>query len=430
VGRRRATGQRSCPDWIKEYIDVLAPNSEAPEKFHFWVAVSTIAGALRRRVYIDQGTFQWYPNFFIVLVGEPGIVKKGTAIKTGLRLLRNIPGVNLGSDVATWQGFLKQLEEAQDSFAIGPANGPIAERKHITTCALTIPITEWGTFIDPRDPIMINMLTKLWDCEDGISLSKTTLTQGDITIVNPFVNMLAATTPTWMRDNIRTQFGGWGLSSRIIFVFASRPARIVTFPDEFQTAQILRERMKPLQADLVAISQLQGTYTITPEARAYAKEWNNAHVDRQVNLQTQPEHNPWLSYYLARKLDYSFKLAMVYSASRSDTLVIDRLEIADAIARMDEVEGEMRNIFGESERASPSGASAAARINSHAWGHLYRGLQVNPRMRPDHVQRFLARYMDFRSAKDFLIQLIAMNYIAQEQDAEGLWVTLGPEARP
>ncbi len=392
------------------------------------MAVSTIAGVLRRRVCIDQGTFKWYPNFFIVLVGEPGIVKKGTAIKTGLRLLRDIPGVSIGSDVATWQGFLKQLEESTDSFAIG--DGPLATRKHVTTNALTIPITEWGTFIDPNDPIMINMLTKLWDCEDGISLSKTTLTQGDITIINPFVNMLAATTPTWMRDNIRTQFGGWGLSSRIIFIFASRPARIVTYPDELQTARALNSRLEPLAADLLTISKLQGTYTITEAARAFTREWNLAHVDRQINLAAQPDHNPWLSYFLARKLDYSHKLAIVLAAARRSELVIDRAEIVDAVARMDEVEGEMRNIFGERERLAPAAASAAARVNNASWGPLYLALQANPRLPAPVVSGFLARYMDFRSANDFMAQLISMQYLTREQDADGLWCRLGPQAQP
>jgi hypothetical protein len=420
--------QRHFPDWIEEYINVLAPNSEAPEKFHFWVAVSTIAGVLRRRVCIDQGTFKWYPNFYIVLVGEPGIVKKGTAIKTGLRLLRDIPGVSIGSDVATWQGFLKQLEESIDSFAIG--DGPLAFRKHVTTNALTIPITEWGTFINPEDPIMINMLTKLWDCEDGISLSKTTLTQGDITIINPFVNMLAATTPTWMRDNIRTQFGGWGLSSRIIFIFASRPARIVTFPDELQTAKLLAERLAPLSTDLLAISKLRGNFEITQDARAFAKQWNSSHVDRQINLASQPDHNPWLSYFLARKLDYSFKLAIVLAAARRSELVIDYPEITDAIARMDEVEGEMRNIFGERERMAPAAASAAARVNNAAWGPLHLALKANPRLPASVTQSFLARYMDFRSANDFMSQLVSMQYLTREQDIDGLWCTLGSKAEP
>ena len=51
-----------------------------------WVGVSTIAGALRRKVWIDQAYFKWYPNFYIILVAPPGIVAKSTTASLGMRL--------------------------------------------------------------------------------------------------------------------------------------------------------------------------------------------------------------------------------------------------------------------------------------------------------------------------------------------------------
>ena len=136
------------------------------------------------------------------------------------------------------------------------------------------------------------------------------------------------------------------------------------------------------------------------------------------------------SYFLARKLDYSHKLAIVLSAARRSDLVIDSSEMVDAIARMDEVEGEMRNIFGERERLSPASASAAARVNNASWGPLYLAFRSNERLPASIVQGFLARYMDFRSANDFMAQLVSMQYLTREQDAEGIWITLGPRAAP
>lgn len=419
---------RQLDDWIKFYCDTLA-HGEAPEKFNFWVAVSTIAGALRRRVSINEGTFKWFPNFFIVLVGEPGVVKKGTAMKTGIRLLRDVPGVTLGSDVATWQGFLKQLENSLDSFPVGQINGHLLTQRHLTTCALTICITEWGTFINPRDDQMISMLTKLWDCEDDVSLSKTTSTQGDITIVNPFVNMLAATTPGWLRDNIKIQFGGWGISSRIIFVYANRPAHIVAYPSrQVAEAAALTARLGYLTTDLQAIAGMRGEYRLTADAFAYGDLWYRQHADRRINIAIQPDASSWLKDFLSRKFDQAHKLAMVIAASRRDTLVIEQADLADALARMDEVENEMLSIFGQKDTAPA--VSAAARINNHAWNHLAVGLADNPLMPKPHLHRFLARYMDYRAANNFLEQLVAMHWLQQEQHPDGLYITLGPEAPP
>src|SRR3954469_23194853 len=110
---------RHFPDFLTAYVESFAPRSEAPERFHYWCAVHTIAGALRRRVYIDEGTFRWYPNFYIILIGPPGTVKKSTTINVGARLIREMPGAFVGSDCTTWQAFVEEVAQARDMFAEG-----------------------------------------------------------------------------------------------------------------------------------------------------------------------------------------------------------------------------------------------------------------------------------------------------------------------
>jgi hypothetical protein len=419
LGRRPTA--RNFPDWITAYCRAVE-HSEAPEKFHFWTAVSTLAGALRRHVWIDQSIFKLYPNFFIVFVGEPGIVTKSTAIGGGLKLLREI-GANVGPSVATWQGFLKRLEQSIEGFSIGDATTPLADRKHVSTCAVTMHVTEWGTFIDPRDHLMVNMLTDLWDCKDGIALDKTTATQGDTTIVNPFVNMLAATTPKWMYDNIRGQFGGWGLSSRIIFVFAARPRCVIAFPGAATQAESRDGVMRSLAGDLRRISELNGAFRISDEVLAYGQTYREELSERQIALATEPDSNPWLRYFLARKFDYILKLGMVLSVSRSSSLVLELDDFIGASARMDEVEHELLEIFG---RNDPDELSRSVRTNHTAWNHLRHCLESEGPQPRHIIHRFLTRYMTFREAEALIEQLCASQLISQFQDASGLWLTLVP----
>ena len=68
---------RNHADWLTAFMD-YASYGEAPRHMYFWTGVSAIAGALRRKVWIDQAYFKWYPNFYIVLVAPPGIVSKST----------------------------------------------------------------------------------------------------------------------------------------------------------------------------------------------------------------------------------------------------------------------------------------------------------------------------------------------------------------
>lgn len=91
---------RHFDDWLKTYM-LYTRDSESPDEFHFWTGVSTIAGALRRRVWIDMRKFLWTPNFYIILVGPPGIVTKSTTTSVGYNLLRHVEGVHFGPDSAT-----------------------------------------------------------------------------------------------------------------------------------------------------------------------------------------------------------------------------------------------------------------------------------------------------------------------------------------
>jgi len=58
---------RHFPDWLSAYIS-YSGYGEAPKYMSFWTGVSTIAGALRRRCWIDQTYFKWFANFYVILV--------------------------------------------------------------------------------------------------------------------------------------------------------------------------------------------------------------------------------------------------------------------------------------------------------------------------------------------------------------------------
>src|SRR3990167_3769970 len=116
MGPRMST--RYFPNWLRAFAE-HTELSEAPRAYHFWTGVSTIAGALRRQVWIDQRYFQWTANFYIVLVGPPGIVTKSTSMRTGIKMLQELPGVHMGPQSMTWQGLTLSLAESADLVPFG-----------------------------------------------------------------------------------------------------------------------------------------------------------------------------------------------------------------------------------------------------------------------------------------------------------------------
>lgn len=396
---------RHHADWIKAYVETLTPKGEAPERFHYWVAVSTIGAALRRRVYLDMGTFKWIPNFYIVLVGPPGTVKKSTTLGVGASLLHDVPNVNVGADCSTWQSFVEEVGRAQDIFAQGDVEVHFSEEAllnqvNTVTCAVTLAISEFGTFFDPEDRQMVNVLTELYDGKSDIPWVKKTKTQGQDNIINPFVNIVAATTPAWMTDNFKGQFGGWGLSSRIIFMHADRPERYVPYPDEVWGAELKTWR-QPFLDDLIEISQLKGVVQISPQVRAFWRKWYPAHGDRKQSIESHANHDPWLSYYLARKPDHINKLAMVLAISRGRMVILEE-DMHEAVQRCDQVEEELGKIF-----ASQATETRDGRLNNDVWRGIANGiLRSGGRVHEQMTFTFASQFMDYRKSKDLIDLLV------------------------
>jgi hypothetical protein len=369
-------------------------------------------------------------------------VKKSTTINVGVGLLREVPNVILGADCSTWQSFVEEVAEAKDIFAEGDDQhvelDSLLDQTHTVTSAITLAISEFGTFFDPEDRAMVNVLTELYDGKVNSAFTKRTKTQGTDTIMNPFVNIIAGTTPDWMRDNFRGRFGGWGLSSRIIFLHCDEKERSVAFPHKLWAGTYERT-MASFTADLIEISKLQGTYTFSPDAESLYEELYDAHGRRQTALNRHPHHDPWLSYYLARKLDHVIKLAIVLAASRRSELLITLADMRDSVARCDEIEHELGKVF-----QSRQSDNRDVRLNMDVWRGIENGIkrysseqpsdETNPlawdgRIRQVEIFSFMIQYMDHGKGQRLLDQLIAGHWLHAESEPGGVFYSFGENAQ-
>jgi hypothetical protein len=100
---------RLLENWIQSYL-VYTAESEAPEEYHVWTALSTIAGAMRRRSFFNMGYFLLYPNLYVVLVGPAG-AKKSTSMAIGRKLIAEIPGINFSVDSITRERLILDMSQ-------------------------------------------------------------------------------------------------------------------------------------------------------------------------------------------------------------------------------------------------------------------------------------------------------------------------------
>lgn len=323
---------RNHQDWLKAFVD-FASLGEAPLSFYFWTGVSTIAGALRRRVWIDMKQFQWVTNQYIILVAPPGIVSKSTTAAVGMNLLKEVPGINFGPDVVTWQKLVEDMSKANE-MVYWPAR-----ELYLPMSCVTISSSEFGNLLDPSNREMVDVLVSLWDGQPG-AFKKSTKTSGNDQIENPWINIIACTTPAWISGNFPDYMIGGGFTSRCLFVYADKKRKLVAYPAD-HAPEDYASRREALIQDLERISTLVGEYTLSPAARVWGADWYEKHYSTK-----HPHLNPeQFGGYLARKQAHIHKLAMILSASRSDELVIQQETLQLAAGLVDALEADMPKVF-------------------------------------------------------------------------------------
>lgn len=328
---------RHFPNWLKAYVAHTA-SSEAPDIFHFWTGVVTLAGALRRRVWKDEFIFQWVPNFYVVFVAPPGIATKSTSISLGMRLLRQVDGVHFGPESMTWQALGEDLAKAMEYFDyVDPHSGLTMSMQ--MSC-LTIPVSELGTFLRTDDAQLVSFLTRMWDGQRE-PFKHSTKSSGDIIVENPWLNVIGATTPAWMRANFGENLVGEGLTSRVVFVYAEQKRHFVAYPSKTVKGADYMDDERKLVEDLKEIAKMAGPYELTPEAEAWGETWyKNHYTARAPHLSSDR-----FGGYIARKQTHLHKLAMVLSAAKRDKLLIEKEDLEEADAILTDSEQSMIKVF-------------------------------------------------------------------------------------
>jgi len=329
---------RKFKDWIPAYLE-YASVTEAPKRMHFWAAVGTIAGCLRRRVWIDMKRFQWTPSFYIIYVGPPGIVAKSTTIDIAADLLQQVPGIKFGPNAITWQALVTAFAGASESFEYNAEWHPMSP--------LTLTASELGSLLNLQDKDMVNLLIELWDGKK--KYEKITKMSGNDTIDAPWINIQAGTTPHWIADNAPQAMIGGGLFSRCIFIYADMKDKYVPYVDEVVTKEDKAYRLA-LISDLEQIAMLCGPFVIEPAARDWFRGWYEPFwKDASSRMDDQ-----MLEGYAARKQTHMHKVAMILSASKSDSLriTVDDLQLANTM--LEDLEKDMHRVFSKIGRSEDS----------------------------------------------------------------------------
>lgn len=329
--------ERNLPDWIEGFM-LLSEESEPPEMFRKWTAISTIASALQRKCKIELGiSLTFYPNFYIVLVG-PSATGKGTAMNYGQDIINQVTAIRTSAQATSLQALIRRLKETNLT-DIDMETG-----EQLFHSSMTIFSKEFTVFLGYHNRELISALCDWYDCDPRWTYD--TIKRDKEIIIGVWVNILAGTTPDNIQESLPTAAIGGGLTSRIIFVNEEKPDKLVVF-------ETVNERLTSLQdmliRDLERISLMSGTFRFTENAATFYSEWcHNARAN-------PPFYDKNFDGYLGRRRRHLLALAMVCSASGSNEMYIDANHLQRASDLLHEVELKMGTTFrgiGKSDIAS------------------------------------------------------------------------------
>ena len=312
--------ERKCkPSWLDSYLE-YTDDQESPIAFHQWVGISLISSVLQRQIWIPRVKYTIYPNLFVILIAGSAKCRKSISIRIGMDLLHSItkPPTIFAQKITT-EALIQALEESK------------TKEK---TCYGIIVASELSVFLG-ADAIRSGIIPALTDLYDSpAKWEYHTRSRGKENLTNVTLSMLAASTKDWLKTSIPASAIGGGFTSRIVFVVADQPSKLVLFPTEHTDNTHLRES---LIHDLNQMAKLNGAMQFTNEAKAVSLEW----YEREAcNV-----HDEKVDGYFGRKHDTMFKMATVLSLAENDELLIEARHITRALDMMEHNEQFLNTIL-------------------------------------------------------------------------------------
>lgn len=318
--------KRQCANWLTDFGRWSLPRSEAPETYIFWTGLFALSSALRRHVSVTKdylGSWECGPNLYIMFVADPGKARKTTTTFYAEELFERLEldhkaGITMAPDLITKESLLSTLVKSPDQ----------------SMCILS---GEFGEFIVKSGVEMYSFLTNAYDGKKKLSAS--TLSRGLEFASKPCVNLLGATTPAWLADNMPESVIGGGFASRTIFIFEEsvRHRQMYYESLDYRAIDALGAR---LAEDLAFIAtEIHGPFEIDEPAKIFMEKWYKDNADAGTAAQYK------LHGYFERRPAHIHKIAMLIHLAYDNDRVILKPDFERAIILLKQIEQKLPKTF-------------------------------------------------------------------------------------
>lgn len=319
---------RKVDNWIRGFLELTA-NVTSPEIFRLWGAISTVAGAMERKVWVSTSSGDTYPNLYVVFIA-PAAVGKTAVTERVRRFWLELKGQHVASTSVTKAYLMDELLAAECTGVLSP---PVDGKGTYQFNSLKILANELGVLIPGYDSDFMNVLTDLWD--GHVYSEGRRGTKKVFMIERPQLNLLAATTPSYLNDVMPPGAWAQGFISRVILVYSGEKILAPLFDFVAQDMNLHRD----LISDLQVIGKTYGKMTFAPDAADALTRWH------MRGGAPAPDHPRLVEGYNGRRTRQMLKLCMVASIADGDTMEVTLDHYSQALNWLTEVEAYMPDIF-------------------------------------------------------------------------------------
>lgn len=376
--------QRKLTNWLAA-LEELTGNTETPAHFWMWSGLFTLNSAMQRKVWLDYGFEKVLPNLYIFLIATPGKCRKAAAISLAKKMLVEIK-CNVGVDSSTKPSFTQEL-----SRCTGIEQMPDGE--FMTHSSMSLISKELSSLmIDLRN--MVDCLTDIYDYHHPTWEYKTK-GAGKDEIYGPCVGVFAATTPSWMANNLPYEAIGDGFASRIVMVTGDTKRTRVPRP-------VLTAEQDALYRDIVhdlgIVNLLKGGFEWSAEAKRVFDAWYERIDTHYESIEDERFHG-----FLERMHVIVLKVCMALRVSYSNSLVFTGDDMSSAISLVEDVLPTLPEAFGPLGRSTQ--APDVQRIMDQ--------FKKRKKMTKEELYRRNWRHCSDRAIAEVLATLIGMGFIKQ-----------------
>lgn len=281
-------------DWLEQFL-VYTENIPSPRIFRLWAGITAIAGALERRVWIISAGEPLYPNLYVLLVGHPG-TGKTQAIKHVNNLWYSCRDLFVAPHDVTKAAMIDCLAKS--------ARRMVLKEKIVEYNSLQIAADEFGVLLPSHDTDFLSTLNRIFDNPPQHQHNRRGLGDKQIDIINPQLNILGGTQPSYLANLLPEEAWGQGFMSRVIMIHSSERRRV----NIFNTKELDRKAYHALSIKLTSFTKLYGQVSWDYLAAQTAQKWHEA------GCPPEPEHSK-LEHYNARRMLHVLKLSIIASVS-------------------------------------------------------------------------------------------------------------------